>query len=107
MQIGNKVHQVVVDCFTIPVEEYREVLTDPTKTYLFQNALYDLKFFLKYNITIKNIVDTMLNEAVLTTGIEERTLSLDVLAWTYCQVRLDKTIRGKINNLGLVEDELS
>ena len=97
-QFGCFDFQVVVDCRTIDITNYKELLEDPNKLFLFWNAKFDLKFFLKYNIVIKNIYDGYLAEKLLWLGYPDgiHSMSLKSAGFNYCNIELDKSIRGKI-----------
>jgi DNA polymerase I - 3''-5'' exonuclease and polymerase domains len=102
IQFGTNEHQYVVNCSLVsmkllkPIFEYNSI-------FLFQNAKFDLRFLMKYAIYPKKIYDTFLAELILTTGYDRKSLhvALDDLAWKYCNIKLDKTIRGNINKEGL------
>lgn len=100
-QFGIKDKQFVIDNKTINPLYFKDILEDKNKLFILQNAKFDLRFFLKLGINIKNVYDTFLVECVLTTGIEDRKLGLDALAMKYCNVVLDKSIRGGIHREGL------
>lgn len=104
LQLGNKHNQYVIDCDSTDIADYKELLEREDKTFLFHNSKYDLCFFYAKGIRPKNIVDTFLNECILTTGMENRELGLKSVAYKYCGAMLDKSIRGKINQLGLVPE---
>ena len=100
-QFGIGEHQFVIDNKTIDPCYYKNILIDRDRNFIFQNAKFDLKFFLKLGIDIQNIYDTFLAECVLTTGLFKPGLGLDKLAEKYCNVKLDKSIRGNIHREGL------
>lgn len=104
LQLGNKHNQYVIDCDSTDIQDYKPLLERKDKTFLFHNAKYDLCFFYANGIRPQNIVDTFLNECILTTGMENRELGLKSVAYKYCGAMLDKSIRGKINQLGLVPE---
>lgn len=81
----------------------KKELEDVNKVYLLQNAKFDLRFLLANNIDIKNVYDTFLAECILTTGLtdKERDTSLKGIVKKYCNIDLDKTIRGEIHKEGL------
>ena len=97
-QFGCFDFQVVVDCRTIDITFYKELLEDSSKLFLFWNAKFDLKFFLKYNIVVKNIYDGFLAEKLLWLGYPAgiHGMSLKAAGQNYCKVELDKSVRGKI-----------
>lgn len=97
-QLGCFDFQVVIDNRTVPIENYKSFLEDSTKQWLFWNAKFDLKFFMKHGIIIDNIYDGFLAEKLLYLGFPEGThsMSLKSAGYTYCDVELDKSVRGKI-----------
>ena len=100
IQLGDFNNQFVVDCTTIDIEQLKELL-ESDKLLLFHNAKFDLRFLYKNNIKPKNIYDTFLVECILTTGLDTRGLSLKDVGFKYCNVELNKEIRGKIHSEGL------
>jgi DNA polymerase-1 len=102
-QIGNYETQFVVDSDSYPITLFKQQFENPKNLWLAQNFKFDGRFLLKHGIDIwkLNVYDTFLAECILTTGIENRNLGLDDLALKYCNVKLDKTIRGEINRIGL------
>jgi DNA polymerase I len=99
-QFGTENDQFVIDNKTIDPLYFKSIL-ESDKLFILQNAKFDLRFFLKLGINIKNVYDTFLVECILTTGIEDRKLGLDALAMKYCNAVLDKSIRGGIHREGL------
>jgi len=99
-QFGTENDQFVIDNNTIDPTYFKPIL-ESDRLFILQNAKFDLKFFLKLGINIKNVYDTFLVECVLTTGLENRKLGLDAVAIKYCNVVLDKSIRGGIHREGL------
>jgi len=99
-QFGTENDQFVIDNNTIDPTYFKPIL-ESDRLFILQNAKFDLKFFLKLGINIKNVYDTFLVECVLTTGLEDRKLGLDAIAMKYCNVVLDKSIRGGIHREGL------
>lgn len=97
VQLGNFDFQVVIDCRTIDIIEYKE-LFEQKKLWLFWNAKFDLKFFLKYGITFSNIWDGFLGEKLLWLGYPagQHSMSLKSAGQYYCNIELDKSVRGKI-----------
>lgn len=99
MQLGNNDKQFVIDCNTIDITIFKELLE--TKTLLLQNAKFDLRFLYLYNIVPTKVYDTFLVERILTTGIDTAKRGLDALVYKYCKIVLNKTIRGSIYREGL------
>lgn len=97
VQMGNFDFQVVIDCRTVNILRYKKFL-ESDRLFLLWNAKFDLKFFLKYKIVIKNIYDGFLAEKLLWLGYPAgiHSMSLRAAGEKYCGVELDKSIRGKI-----------
>ena len=101
-QIGDKNTQFVIDHAVYPLSRYKSFFENKDKTYLFQNAKFDLRFFYHQGINIPKIYDTLLAERCLTLGIRGISRALDALVERYCGVTsIDKTIRGQIHYRGL------
>lgn len=98
LQLGCFDFQVVIDCRTVDVLEYKSFLENNKKLWLFWNAKFDLKFFLKHNIIIDNIYDGFLAEKLLWLGYQpgQHSMALKSAGFKYCNVELDKSVRGKI-----------
>lgn len=103
IQLGDFDNQFVIDCKTIDINPLKELLESTDKVFLFHNAKFDLKFLYRIGIYPTSIYDTFLAECVLTTGYEERGLSLKDVVLKYCNVILDKSIRGTIHIEGLTD----
>lgn len=110
VQLGNFDNQVVIDTQTISISLYKEFLERTDKLFIFQNAKFDLKYFIKHNIIFnyKCIYDTFIVEKVLYLGYpslpknysldnpeEFHTYNLKDIVYRYCGVILDKTQRGQ------------
>lgn len=99
IQIGNGDKQFVVDCSTVNINLFKELLE--TKELIMHNAKFDLKFLYHKKIVPTKIFDSFLVERILTTGIDTARRSLDAVVYKYCKIELDKTIRGNIHREGL------
>ncbi len=99
LQLGDSKNQFVIDLSSVSIQCYKDLLEN--KELIFQNAKFDLKFLYKNNIIPSKVFDTYLAELVMTTGILNHARGLDALAYRYCHVNLDKTIRGEIHKEGL------
>jgi DNA polymerase-1 len=100
-QFGIPEHQFVIDNKTIDPLYFKEILSSKERLFILQNAKFDLRFFLKLGIDIKNVYDTFLAECLITAGLKNRELALDKLVTKYCGKSLDKSIRGNIHKEGL------
>lgn len=65
-----------------------------------QNLKFDYKFLRFHGIELNNIYDTMLAEACITNGYENRSLGLGELANKYCDIKLNKAVRGQFVGIG-------
>lgn len=108
IQIGDKTGE---NQFLFPftgtetMDRLRPLLEREDITFVFHNAQFDLRFFRKYNVIIRNVFDTFLAECVLTTGMRDEAsgesgLSLEAVCFNYCGVTLQKDVRSKINREG-------
>lgn len=128
IQLGDRYNQFVIEKSAIDFKKLKTLLENKNVTCLFQNAKFDLKFLYKNNIIPAKIYDTFLAECILTTGMDRKKkkkkkegkgtkvkkkkvaeveesgpLGLDSLALKYCNVVLDKSIRGNILKEGLTD----
>lgn len=102
IQLGTYEHQYVINTSIYPLQTIKQ-LFEEEHLFLFQNAKFDLKFLMKDGIYPKRIYDTFLAELILNTGYDRKDLhlGLDAIVEKYCNVKLDKTIRGNIIYEGL------
>jgi ribonuclease D len=102
LQLGNKDFQVVIDCSTVDVRQYKDYLESDRK-FLGWNLKFDLRFLFKYGIYPNNVYDGYLAEKLLWLGYPSgiHSLSLKSAGENYLGIELDKTTRGKIHYLGL------
>lgn len=120
VQLGDETIQFVIDCTTIDILRYKCIL-ESSKTFIIQNAQFDLRFFYYLGIEIDNIWDTLIAEAIITTGLgnskdikdikeacgskavaekyAERKVGLFALAKKYCNVTLDKSLQSSISTI--------
>lgn len=117
IQLGNEEWQIVWDCTTVPISLLKEILE--TKTLLFWNYLFDGLFLYHNNIWPRKIIDLMLQEKLMYLGIDYKSLlakcindlGADYTPWAlktavkrYCNVELDKSVRGQIIKVGLTPE---
>lgn len=104
LQLGNKENQVVIDCTTIDVKQYKNYL-ESDRLFIIHNAKFDLRWLYKEHIVVRNVYDTYLAEKILYLGFPSGIVSLSLQACCdrYLSVFLDKTVRGKIH-VGMTED---
>lgn len=95
LQLGDSVNQYFIDCRSIDILQFKELLESNNKTFIFHNAKFDYKFLKAHNIIVENIYDTMLAEAVLYCGHIKYGYGLKDLVKRYCNVELEKETRGE------------
>lgn len=104
LQLGNKENQVVIDCMTIDVKQYKDYL-ESDRLFIIHNAKFDLRWLYKEHIVVRNVYDTYLGEKILFLGFPPGIVSLSLQACCdrYLHIYLDKTVRGQIH-AGMTED---
>lgn len=104
-QFGNKSRniQIVVDCTTIDLLLYKEILE--TKLLVGHNLKFDTQFLFKYGIIPTKVWDTMIIEQLLHLGYNPKYFhySLHDVAERRLGIDIDKTVRGEIIWRGLDE----
>ena len=105
LQLGCFDFQVVIDCTTIDIQLYKDYL-ESDRLFLGWNLKFDLKFLFRHCIVPKKVYDGFLAEKLMWLGYPPgmHSLSLKTAGETYCNVELDKTVRGKIHYAGLATD---
>lgn len=103
LQVGNKQLQYFIDVKKVNILPLKEQLE--TKVILGANLKFDWQHMYHNGIDIKHMWDVFLAECILTTGYdsEDRHVSLEAIAMKYCNVQLDKSIRGRIMAEGFTE----
>lgn len=93
--------QIVVDCTTIDIRKYKEVLE--SKYLIGQNLKFDLQFLYNHSIIPRKVYDTMIVEQFLHLGYPAGSISysLKEIAWRRLGINIDKTVRGEIIWRGL------
>lgn len=119
IQLGTGDFQIVWDCITVDILLLKEILEDENIITIWWNSLFDLLFLYKNNIFPRNIYDGMLAEQLLYNGLSYKNLlkstadkfgseytpfSLKTAVRRYCNEILDKSVRGKIINVGLIPE---
>lgn len=104
LQLGDKVNQVVIDCLTIDVKQYKDYL-ESNRLFIIHNAKFDLRWMYKEHIVVRNVYDTYLAEKILFLGFPPGIVSLSLQACCdrYLNIYLDKTVRGQIH-AGMTEE---
>ena len=105
LQLGCYDFQVVIDCETVNIHLYKEYL-ESDRLFLGWNIKFDLKFLFRQHIVPKRVYDGFLVEKLMWLGYPAgiHSLALKTAAKAYCNIELDKTIRGKIHYAGLTTD---
>ena len=91
LQLGDSDNQYVIDCRSIDILKFKELIE--SKTIILHNAKFDYKFLKKAGIILDKIYDTMLAECVLYCGIENYGYGLDKLVKRYIDIDLSKETR--------------
>jgi DNA polymerase I-like protein with 3'-5' exonuclease and polymerase domains len=104
LQLGNKENQVVIDCMTTDVRQYKDYL-ESDRLFIIHNAKFDLRWLYKEHIVVRNVYDTYLAEKILFLGFPPGIVSLSLQACCdrYLGIFLDKTVRGQIH-AGMTEE---
>lgn len=97
VQLGCYEFQIVIDCSTINILEYKDYL-ESDRLFIGWNLKFDLKWLFKYSIVPKKVYDGFLAEKLMWLGYPPgiHSMSLKSAGLTYLGVELDKTVRGKI-----------
>lgn len=108
-QFGNveKTIQIVVDCTTIDISLYKEILEE--KHLIIQNAKFDLQWLFNYKIVPRSVFDTMIVEQLLYLGyppeykdpVNGISYSLQSIAKRRLDIDIDKSVRGEIHWRGI------
>jgi DNA polymerase I - 3''-5'' exonuclease and polymerase domains len=102
LQLGCFDFQVVIDVTTIDIKIFKSYL-ESDRLFIGHNIKFDLKFLYHSRIVLKNVYDTYIAEKLMWLGYPSgfHGMSLKSLGQDYCDVELDKTVRGKIRWAGL------
>src|SRR5574344_34309 len=97
VQMGCRDFQVVIDTRSIDIRLYKEYL-ESDRLFLLWNAKFDLQWFYKYGIIIRQVYDGFLAEKLRWLGYPGgmKSLSLQTAGMNYLGIKLDKSVRGKI-----------
>lgn len=107
LQLGDTQNQFVIDVNCVDCAVLKDLITNPKYLKLGHNIKFDYKFIkFQFGWEITNLYDTFLAECLLTNGLEQRELGLKAVAKKYCDVDLNKEIRGKINKVQYVSDDI-
>lgn len=102
-QFGTKENQIVVDCTTVDILNYKKVLE--THLLIGHNLKFDCQFLYKYGIVPTKVWDTMIAEQMLHLGYDPKNIrySLQAVAERRLGIYIDKTVRGEIRWRGIDE----
>jgi len=101
-QFGTKKFQILFDHSYVNIQSLK-TLIESDIILVGQNLKFDLRFLYYHGIVPKNIFDTYLAEILLTNGLQYDHRTLKDIAFKYCGVVLDKSVRGTIIYNGLTE----
>lgn len=101
VQIGNKDIQIVIDCSTIDIIQYKKYIE--SHYIVGHNLKFDLQFLYNHNIIPIKVYDTMIIEQLLYLGYPSGQISYSLKEVThrYLNLEMDKTVRGEIIWRGL------
>lgn len=101
LQFGNSDFQVVIDCTTVDVLNYKNLLESKNHVFLGWNLKFDCKFLYKYGIILRQLYDGMIVEQILKLGYDRKdySLSLKSALLHYLNIEADKSIREDIVKL--------
>lgn len=99
LQIGNYDFQFVIDCTTIDISQYKDILENPDIYQIGHNYKFDLRFLYHKNIYPNSVMDTYLQECIINRGksLIKGFRGLDECCKRYLNVELNKSIRGVIH----------
>ena len=106
IQLGTEDFQIVWDCLTYDIRLLKPILENPNIKTIWWNALFDLKFLYHQRILPENVYDGFLAEKLMYLGYPAgmHSMSLKSAGEKYCNVELDKSVRGTIVTRGLTEE---
>lgn len=105
VQLGCYEFQVVIDCTTVNIQQYKAYL-ESNRLFIGWNIKFDLKFLYHKRIVPKRVYDGFLAEKLMWLGYPAgiHGMSLKAAGENYLGVELDKTVRGKIMWAGLSDE---
>lgn len=103
IQFGDKDNQYLIEWGDCLIQYLKPIFESKEKTFLFQNAKFDLQFLYKKGIVVANIYDTLLVETIITNGSQFGGRSLDKLVAKYANEYMSKEVRDLIVKVGLTE----
>lgn len=106
VQLGTEEFQIVWDCTTVPIQLLKPIFENKDRLTVWWNACFDLKFLYHQGIVPEKVYDGMLAEKLMWLGYPPgmHSMSLKAAGELYCDVELDKSVRGKIITQGLTPE---
>ncbi len=106
IQLGTEDFQIVWDCTTYDIHMLQPILENPDIMTIWWNFLFDGLFLYHQRIIPNNIYDGFLAEKLMYLGYPPgmHSLSLKSAGINYCGIELDKSVRGKIINVGITSE---
>lgn len=97
LQLGCSDFQVVIDCTTVNILDYKDYL-ESSRLFVGWNLKFDLKWLFKYHIVPRRVYDGFLAEKLMWLGYPPgfHSMSLKSAGERYLGIELDKTVRGQI-----------
>lgn len=107
LQLGCYDFQVVIDCSTIDILNYKKLL-ESNRLFIGWNLKFDLKWLFRYHIVPKNVWDGFLAEKLMWLGYPAgyHSMSLKSAGEGYLGIELDKSVRGKVIYQGLTTETI-
>jgi len=87
-----------------PIHELAPIMSDENILKILHNAKFDHQVLYEFGFEMYPVFDTFIAECMITNGYDNRSLGLGDVAFKYAQVRLDKSVRGKIIFQGLTDE---
>lgn len=101
LQVGNTERQYIIDVRCTNIKSLIPYITDPSTKKIGTNLKFEYKMFLgNLNCRMQNPVDVMINEVILTCGIQRSGFSLETLARKYLNIELPKEVRLEFTRIG-------
>ena len=106
VQLGIEDYQIVWDCASYPVSMLKPILECPEILTIWWNYKFDGQFLYHNKIIPVKVYDGMLAEKLMWLGYPAgmHSMSLQSAGMKYCNVLLDKSVRGKIATVGLTPE---
>lgn len=101
LQVGNTERQYIIDARCTDISFIIPYLTNPSTKKIGTNLKFEYKMFLgNLKCRMQNPVDVMINEVILTCGLQRSSYSLAALVEKYLGVDLPKEVRLEFTKIG-------